>query len=92
MTALPQLGPNLLRIRTRRRLSRHRLARAVGVTEATIWNYEHGNTIPPASLLYLIAWHLDIPVSVLYQSDPCLDRAPLSVPDGVGVFAPDGMA
>lgn len=72
-SSIPSLGRNMSQIRKARDLTRQELARAVGLSDVMIYHYENGDSEPKATSLYLIAWHLEVPMSAFY--DPDIDRS-----------------
>ena len=59
------IGERLRVYRCRKRMSRKELAECVGVTAATIGNYENEVTEPNISMLMELAQVLDVTVSML---------------------------
>ena len=89
MSDVSRIGFNIKSVRLARHMTRSRLARAVGVSEVMIWNYEINRFIPPISRLFLLAWHLDVPIGMFWQDaldTTVMARSFVHVPDGSGVF------
>lgn len=60
------LGKKLRNLRVERRISQTTLAKAIGVTFQQIQKYETGTNRISASRLYMIAYALNIPVTVFF--------------------------
>jgi transcriptional regulator with XRE-family HTH domain len=63
----PSIGPELEKLRERRRLSRQRLAQMIDSDPSTIWRLEKGERDPGLGLLWRLAQALD--VRIVVESD-----------------------
>ena len=67
------IGGNIRRIRTERKMTQVQLAKAIGVTVATISSYECGKTTPTRYLLEQIAWNLKTTPSEILSTTQAKD-------------------
>lgn len=65
------LGRRIRKLRRDREMSQSELAARAGMSENLIWNYEHGNYMPPADKTFALAQVLGCTVDeLLGWSDP----------------------
>jgi transcriptional regulator with XRE-family HTH domain len=63
--AMPEVGPNLRRLRSERGLSLEKLAQVAGASRAMLGQIELGQSVPTIKMLWKIARALDVPFSAL---------------------------
>lgn len=66
MTILAKLGEQIKQLRLDKGLNQKQLAEAVGVTKASISDYERNKRYPPYNVLQAIGETLDVPVTELF--------------------------
>ena len=70
------VGARIRQARIKKGLSQKELARAAGVSEKTIINYEKKRTTPDRDRMLAIAAALDVPLSTIAGREPRVDAAP----------------
>lgn len=95
--AIRPVASNVRRLRERRGLSLSALARAAGVSKATLFKIERGEGNPAIETLWSIAQALGVPFAVLFTEDePAtidvlrFEDAPLIARKGTSPLLPDG--
>ncbi|HZO12262.1 MAG TPA: XRE family transcriptional regulator [Polyangiaceae bacterium] len=68
--AMPEVGPNLRRLRMERGLSLEKLAQTAGVSRAMLGQIELGQSTPTIKTLWKISRALDVPFSALISGKP----------------------
>lgn len=63
------MKPRIKVLRWQHQLTMEQLAKKVGVSRVSVWNWEHGTCLPNAARLLQLADVLGVPVEELYEKE-----------------------